>query len=205
LAFARAAAGQEVLDSLLEAEKTAYRRQRLTMAFDLQKIVDQISTHIGLLAGKKVPAPVGAADNANDLRARAKQLPEVSARFRTQLHSLLVADDRQMITERVEKAIDYFSTAIQNDLLSPLDNHMMSLKKASQVKQYLRYVRQMRNAIARKVHVIQKVTYGDLVFRSSGGVPALTPKKAHSRVEKGSSRRETLAMLKEGLKPAEIA
>jgi hypothetical protein len=204
LAFAEQTAADDSLETLLDAERRAYRHERFMGAFDLQTMVDSLSVYIAFLAGKKIPDPVGAIDNARRILRKATELQEVSQRFRTQLKPLLATDNRDAIAERVQKAIDYFVDAIHANILSVLDQHITSLKGAKQVKSYVRYVKQLRNSIARKMDDMQRVQYGDLVFKKRVVVPAM-PAKESARSVKGSSRRETLALLREGLKPAEIA
>ena len=209
LDFARREAPENELASLLDKEKNEYQYLQLTKTFDLQKLRDTIAAYVQYAQGKQLPDMDEAMKNAREMLRSAEELNNVAVKFQQQVMTLLHSGQEDKLVERVSKAIDYFSKEISAQLLSPLDRHIAGLKGARKVKKYLKYVRQLRNAVARKINVIQKVQYGQTVFHPGAVEVAITDanneRGSKARAEKGSSLRQTLSMLKAGSKPIEIA
>jgi hypothetical protein len=211
LDFARRESGEHALGQLLEKEKQDFRNLQLSQTFDFQKLIDACESFVGYVQGKQIPDPAGTTANARTMAQSAAALQEIALKFQDQLKSILASDTNERLQERVGKAIEYFSGHLAKELLEPLDHHILSLKGARKVKKYLKYVRQLRNSVARKINSVQKVQYGDVVFNAAA-VEIATAQDDTSRgerkgqkPEKGSSLRETLALLKSGLKLSDIA
>jgi uncharacterized protein YpbB len=122
---------------------------------------------------------------------------------------LLDPSQEALLTDRVRKAIDYFSKSMMEQLFIPLEAHIQSLKGAKKVRQYLKRVRLLRNVIAKKVNAIGKVQYGEVRFNPAavevGLIENVQKDERKERPPKGSSLGETLAMLQGGMRPSEIA
>ena len=208
LEFSKRESAENELISLLEKEKTEFQHLQLTRTFDLQKLVDNIQSYVVYIQGKQIPGTGKAAHNAAAMLQCSEQLQEVAAKFQLQMLDLLHAGHEDKLRERVRKAIDYFSKSLTDQILDPLENHIASLKGAKKVKQYLKYVRQLRNAVVRKINSINKAHYGQVVFNSTAAELVITDinrRERKAKGEKGSSLRETVALLKQGIKPPDIA
>lgn len=206
--FARREAGEDELTLLLRKAKLEFQHEQLTRTFDLQRLIESIGAHLQYVQGKQLPDVARAAAKIREILRRAEELQVVALKFQQQMRSLLDANNEAQLQERVSKAIDYFSGALTQEVLSPIDEHIALLKGAKKVKQYLKHVRVFRNGIARRINDIQKVTYGEVVFNASAKPVALTDAglgERKKRPEKGASLKETLSMLKSGLKIAEVA
>ncbi|HEY9488077.1 MAG TPA: helix-turn-helix domain-containing protein, partial [Chryseosolibacter sp.] len=208
ISFARKEAGETELTRLLEREKLEFQHLQLTKTFDLQKLSDSIGNYVQYLQGKQLPDIEQAVSNARDMLRHAVELQNVALKFQQQMKTLLRDEQDDKLRERVSKAIEYFSKSLTEQVLDLLENHIVSLKGVKKTKQYLKYVRQLRNAIARQINSIQKVKYGGQAFNPSAvelSIANVNVPERGKAAEKGSSLRETLTMLKTGMKPFDIA
>ena len=206
--FARKEAGETELTRLLEREKLEFQHLQLTKTFDLQKLSDSIGNYVQYLQGKQLPDIEQAVSNARDMLRHAVELQNVALKFQQQMKTLLRDEQDDKLRERVSKAIAYFSKSLTEQVLDPLEKHIVSLKGFKKIKQYLKYVRQLRNAIARQINSIQKVKYGGQAFNPSAvelSIANVNVSERGKNAEKGSSLRETLTMLRTGMKPFDIA
>ncbi|MEX2235246.1 MAG: helix-turn-helix domain-containing protein [Cyclobacteriaceae bacterium] len=206
LEFARREADDVELERLLQKEKLDFKNLQLAMTFDLQKLVDSVANYLQYLQGKLIPDPKGATGNARNMHHHVEELQKIALKFQQQMKDLVQSAQEEKLIERVNKAIAYFSRSLTDELLDSLDQHITSIKGAKKVKKYLKYVRQLRNAVARKIDSIQKVQYGEVVFNPAAIEMAVAQENSRSeKQEKGSSLRETLSLLRSGMRPVEIA
>jgi len=211
LDFAKREAGEDELDRVLQKEKVGFKNAQLTRIFDLQKLVDTFQNYLQYLPGKQLPDIKEAIANARSMIHQGEELQKIAVKFQQQIEVLLNEEQEEKLKDRVSKAIAYFSNSLTDDLLAPLDNHLATLKAAKKVRKYLKYVRQLRNAVARKINSIQRAQYGEVVFNPAAVEIAVSNPDVRGgnmrqeKAEKGSSLRETLALLKTGMKPPEIA
>ena len=211
LEFARHEADDDELGRILEKEKREFQNQQLAKSFDLQKLADDFGNYLKYIPGKKLPDTEGTFANAKGMFQQLNQLQLVAEKFQQQMISLMREEQEEKLKERVNKAIVYFVQILTDEVLGPMDAHIHSLKGAKKVNKYLKNVRQLRNAVARKINGIQQAQYGEVVFNPSAVEIAMADESVsrehtrHEKTEKGSSLRETLSLLKTGMKPVEIA
>ena len=208
LEFARRESSENELASILDREKKDFQYLQLTKTFDLQKLADKFESYVKYAEGKQLPALEKSLINARDMRRAVDDLQNIAMKFQQQAMALLVSEQIDKLEDRVNKAVRYFSNKIADQLLHPLEKHIASLKGTRKVKQYVRVVRQLRNAVARKITALQEISYGDAQVNTSASERAIADIVAKGRkekVEKGSSLRETLLMLREGITLSSIA
>ncbi len=209
LAFARRETGDDALPSLLERAKTEFQHLQLVRTFDLQTLVENIRDYVQYVQGKHLPQIEKAVAAGREMLRHAEELQVVATKFQQQMNSLLDPSQEALLTDRVRKAIDYFSKSMMEQLFIPLEAHIQSLKGAKKVRQYLKRVRLLRNVIAKKVNAIGKVQYGEVRFNPTavevGLIENVQKDERKERPPKGSSLGETLAMLQGGMRPSEIA
>lgn len=207
LAFARQEAADGALAGILEKGKIEFQNEQLVRTFDLSKLEEQIRSHLEFLPGRKLPDINTAISQIRCILVQAEDLQKVSVKFQQQMKSLLEEDQDEKLKERMVKAIDYFSKKLSDEVLAIIDSHINDLKGAKKISKYLKHVRRLRNAVVRKINAIQKVHYGEVVFNPSAvDIPVVADTIAQTeKPEKGSSIRETLALLKSGMKPFDVA
>jgi hypothetical protein len=209
LEFAKREARQEELRQLLEQEKRYFQYAQLTGTFDLRKLEEALSNYLKYLPGRQLPGLDEAIAGARAMSGQLESLQKVAVKFQQQMNALLQSAQEAQLMERVNKAIAYFTKTLTEDILQTLDDHITSAKSAKKVKKHLKYVRHLRNSVARKINSIQKIQYGEVVFNSAAIEVAVMQEDNTSgkkeKQEKGSSLRETLALLKTGMKPGDVA
>jgi uncharacterized protein YpbB len=143
------------------------------------------------------------------MHSQLASLQTIAVKFQQQMKSLLQSEQEDQLIGRVNKAIAYFTKTLTEEILLSLDHHIAAVKSGKKVKKHLKYVRQLRNSVARKINNLQKVQFGEIVFNPAAvEVPVMQENVTggkREKQEKGSSLRETLSLLKSGMKPAEVA
>lgn len=210
LEFARRESAQDHLISLLEKDKREFQNMQLSRTFDLQKVVDVMQEYVQYLPARQIPELKTATAKARDMLRHAEELQKVAVKFQQQMMELLASGEETRLAERIPKATEYFIANLTNNFLEPLDRHLAALKGVKKVGKYVRYVRQLRNVIARKINSVRNAHYGDVVFNRSAAERVITEDRnvragTRVNVEKGKSLRQTLALFKRGMRPAEIA
>jgi ATP-dependent exoDNAse (exonuclease V) alpha subunit len=157
LEFARKEADAESLRRILHREKLEYRNEQLKKSFDLDSLHGAFTAYVQFLRGRQIPNPRDTAANARVMLARIAELQQVVVKFQHQMNELLKSEQEAILAERVQKAVRYFTKSITDEILAPLDAHLVSLKGAKKVRKYLKHVRQLKNAVARKIDVIATV------------------------------------------------
>lgn len=209
LEFAKREAREEELRQLLEQEKRYFQHTQLTGTFDLRKLEEAFSGYLKYLPGRPLPGLDEAIAGARAMSGQLESLQKVAVKFQQQMHELLQSAQQAQLIERVNKAIAYFTKTLTEDILKTLDDHITLAKSAKKVKKHLKYVRHLRNSVARKINSIQKIQYGEVVFNSAAIEVAVMQEDStgekKEKQEKGSSLRETLTLLKAGMKPGDVA
>jgi hypothetical protein len=209
LSFAKREAGEEELDRMLALEKLAFQNVQLAKTFDLEKLIKTLGDYIEYIPGKKISSAEVAMANAKKMLAIVEEQQNVALRFQQQMTSLLGGNQQDKLIERVTRAIEYFSNKLAEEVLALLDHHIASLKGAPKVKKYLKHVRQIRLVIVKKINAILEVQYEGVKFNPSAVTMSVAEdvviSEKNRKAEKGSSLRETLAMLKSGLTVKDVA
>ncbi|HEU5147999.1 MAG TPA: helix-turn-helix domain-containing protein [Chryseosolibacter sp.] len=207
LEFATKASREEELTAMLQKDKRDYQNALLAKTFDFDRLVDAVRNYVQYLPVRQIPELAEAISRARTMLHQIEEQQKVALKFQQQMLDLLAADDEAKLTERVSKAIGYFSKSLSDSLLTPLDDHIAALKRVKKIKKYLKHVRELRNAVARKITTITKAQYGDAVFDSGPDeiVVQAIPRRRKSREVKVDTYQQTLAMWRQGMKPEDIA
>jgi hypothetical protein len=211
IAFAEKSASENLLQEILDKEKRKYWAENLLKAFDWGKIITSFFQWKEQVPTKKLPDTGTAIAIAKKLYQQAQEQYKVAVSFQEKLKILLLEDTETvnlpLLQERVTKAIAWFSKALAEELLKPLQVHIQSFQYAIKTKQYLAELQTVQAVTWQKLLKIQQVTYGDIVFWKEENpykffAPNTTPKQAYknkkSQPEKGSSQRLSLSLFEEG-------
>jgi uncharacterized protein YpbB len=122
----------------------------------------------------------------------------------------LAGGDKDLLQQRVNKAILYFAKALVDDVVFPLQEHIASLRFASKVTKYVKELRTTEAVILQHLEKLNKIVYGDLVFvqyEAPTVKPQLvaTTKNKKEKLVKGASKEDTLSLYREGKSMEEIA
>ena len=208
-------ANTEQLDELLEREKYKHWSSALIKVFDWNKLTAALYKWTQQIPGKKLPDIQHTLQLAQALLVKAREQSGVAQKFQRQLEQLL-SDARQtnetaLLEERMRKAVSFFSTALMEEILRPLQDHMRSLQYSARISKYKEEVRELQGLVWAQMQKLQESRYGELTFGVPGtydqfdpGDRAVKGKPATKEV-KGSSQQITYELFKEGKKLNEIA
>lgn len=217
IAFAEKSASENVLQEILDKEQKKYWADNLLKAFEWGKIVTTFFQWKESLHGKKLPDTGTAIALAKKLYQQTQAQYQVASNFQEKLKTILLEEtgnvNLPLLQERVTKAIAWFSKALAEEVLRPLQAHIQSFLYANKTKQYLAELRMIEGVTWQKLLKIQQATYGDIVFwkaenpyqffAPSSNQPTYNQKK--NQPVKGSTQRLSLSLFKEGKSIADIA
>lgn len=206
--FASRENSMEEIQKILTEEKPKYAAQLLLKTFEWRKLVVELQLFEELTEDKKLPEKEMFESVIETMIEKAKSQQEVASKFTTQLIEILQTNpiDTNLLNERVTKAKMYFAKALHDELIQPINNLQNFLKGKSKVKQYARAVNEIENIVWKKLHDVQRITFGEMNF----DVPQIERKQKiisekKVKAEKGSSKLETLEFYKTGKSISEIA
>jgi len=208
IAFASRENSIAEIRKILADEKPRYAAQLLVRTFDWQKIVIALEEFDELTKTKKIPDKELFENTIRLMLEKAKEQQEVSEKFIIQLEKKFTEEqiDQNWLNTKVTNAKKYFAQRIHDELVEPVNGLQLYLKGKTKVRKYSLQVNELETFLWKKISDIQRATFGDLTFE----VDAIERKQvaalpAKAKVEKGSSRLETLEFYRQGMKTAEIA
>ena len=169
---------------------------------------------------------------AKEMYNKAAVIFEVGLNFQEQLDKIFRLGDetqkRQLLKERTEKAVAYFTEEITDKLLLPTLLHLVRLPDPHRMHLYKRALTELRDRLLDTLDKFSRTTYDNLVFdlpepvyrkrmaeAEKTGEPAKAPKpgkkpkkavaKKNAKVPKPRTEDETLLLYKEGKRVSEIA
>ena len=209
LAFAEREAVDTYLEQLLKEEKEKYQADVLVKTFNWSKVVSALHQWRALIPGKKLPDADAAISICNELVAKATEQSIVAEKFQTQLRQVLQAGNKDLLQQRVNKAILYFSKLLVDEIILPLQNHLSTLRFASKVVKYTKEVRVLEAIILLQLQKLNTIAFGDLLFvqyeAPAVKPPTILSKTKKEKPQKGASHRDTLTLYREGKSVEEIA
>ena len=206
--FASREYSMEEIQRILTEEKPKYAAQLLIKTFEWRKLVVELQLFEELTEEKKLPEKEMFSSVIKSMVEKVKLQHEVASRFISKLVDILQATpvDSILLNERVTKAKVFFAKALHDELIKPVNGLQSFLKGKSKVKLYARAVDEIENIIWKKLHDVQRITFGEMNFdvpQIERTQPLVPLKKV--KVEKGNSKIETLEFYKQGKNISEIA
>ena len=225
LDFVKKEATENELQHILEQEQKAFVQQSLLKGFNWQKIQDRLQQHTENLMQRQLPNKEQNILWTRQMLAQTASLSEVSQKFVRQLEQLYAVANGgyQLLYDRTKAAVDYFSKAVDEQLITPVEQHFEASKKEKKVKKYLNELLELKTLFLRQkqvlLHTLQLAEAllhadEDLLLRAQEihQPVAVTVKetddqaaKTTSRLPKGETARLSLQLYKEGKTIAEIA
>jgi hypothetical protein len=212
IAFAQKEANDDHLAEILEKEKYNHWGTALVKLFDWSKILGSLNDWIEIIPEKKLPDVPGTLALAQEILIRAKIQSDVAAKFKKQLEAILpgAPSDPALLIERMTKAITFFSKAIAEEILGPLQEHVASIRYVSRITKYKETVHSLESQVYQFLQRLLQSEYGTLKFNTeldySSYEPGAQPeqKKGEKRV-KGDSKITTLELYRSGKTIPEVA
>jgi hypothetical protein len=202
------------LQLLLDKEKRIFGANSLVKMFSWQRLLAVLQEHAAWLSGKKLPDMESAYAISRQLLDKAAQQQQVAQKFRQQLsgllESLVESGDISALQERMTRAVGYFTQAIHDELIMPLQGHIATAK-ASRQRKYLAQLEALEASLWAKLQQLWESGYENLRFNEgltdfSKHRQQLPPAKpAKQKAEAGNSRRGSLELYLGGKSIGEIA
>lgn len=232
IAFAKKEAVAGELQRLLEKEQLQYHASTILKAFEWDKLLDTLHSYAELVPDKKLPDIANVITLSKTLIQKAENHSQVADKFRQQLQPLLdhtlQTGNTALLEERISRAIVYFTKAVEEELLQPLQDHIVSLAHAAKVKKYLSEVSGIEASVRRYLQRLVRLQYGELVFVKDLSVysrydnfeamPLPDKENEHDKQHKqqdkkekkekppkGQSQQESLSLFRNGINISEIA
>lgn len=214
----------EIVEQTLEKEQRSYISSSLLRAFEWSRLTEQLQTHYDAYAHREFPGRVAAAGLAKSWVEDALNQKDTAQKFIRQLEQLLPeaeADGYAQLHQRAEAAAAWFTSRLDERLLGPLTQHIADIRTQKKTKKYLQELTTLKTVFTRKRQQIEDAL--QLVGGLSGGVSTsrllavlgndrrsrdphpVSEETPHGRPEKGSTRKISLQLYKEGVPIDEIA
>jgi len=206
----------KILDNILKEEKPAYCATQLKKYFDWSPFIRALHALNELASEKKIPKQDEAQAMMANMCSRAIEQQEIAQNFIKELNRILFVPDVNIdyLKERVGKGIVYFHSDVQQQIILPIEKHLLSLKNASKVKAYLKKATEIYQTLLRLLERLEQVRYGEINLAEGLGFERFQLQESHEeesvsekkkRPEKGDTQRLTLSLFNEGKSVKEIS
>jgi uncharacterized protein YpbB len=201
---------EDIVQQMLKAEKERYEHQQLVLLFDVEKINDEIGRWADKVPTKKLPAVAEADDLSKTLVTKSAELSSIAEKFQKQLEQLLneahISGNYESVYDRTQKAVNYFTDFLKNELFVPLRNHIESLKGKKKVKKYLTDVKELAQLLIKKKDKLKTARLGAKSFyEAKENEEADEVFFIRTKKEKGNSALESLELFRKGFDVNKIA
>lgn len=204
------------LEHVLEAEKMEYARYRLRRLFNFDDLAEHVEEWLGWLAEKDIPEKENVYQLINRTKDASAHMRDVSSKFSAQLNRILEEVYRKtqptdVLVERCEKAITYFTDYLFTELIEPTHAHLQAVAFKAKLKTYTRFIQSVNNRYWALLNQLYSAKFGDVILFPHP--PKHKPEQlamveaigVDSKIKKGDTYQETLLLHKQGLKAADIA
>ncbi|HEV3325542.1 MAG TPA: helix-turn-helix domain-containing protein [Puia sp.] len=216
-----------VVEQQLEQEQLAFISSALLRTFDWTRLSAQLQDHFDGYAHRQFPGKIAAIELAKTWLDNTLAQQDTAQKFTRQLEQLLPeaeTDGYQRLQQRTEAAATWFIRLIDDQLLSPLQQHIGEIRIKQKTKKYLQDLHALKMICVRKrqqiedsLQLIAGLQKGVGATRLLAGLeenrrnrqslppPAEEPSPTPGRPQKGNTHRISLRLYKEGIPVAEIA
>jgi hypothetical protein len=219
----------EIIEQTLEQEQRSFISATLLKTFDWSRLTEQLQLHYDGYAHREFPGRLAATRLTKEWVDHALTQQETAQKFIRQLEQLLPdaeTDSYIQLHQRAEAGAAWFTQRLDEQLIKPLTQHIADTRKLKKTKQYLQDLTTLKLVLTRKrqqledalqlvaglrqgISTTKLLTGLDTDRRSRDPLPANNPsaraETPPGRPEKGSTRRITLQLYKEGTPIDEIA
>lgn len=157
--FVASRAKEKDLTEKLDADRKAYLTRLTSASFDLSELITSFRVHEHSFNKQENRSLKQRYHQwTKDLLAEVLPLKEVSESFVRQVQKITngEGDYLPLLTERVEKATEYFTPLLQK-ISKNLINHEMNLKDKSKLKTYRKELKELEQAVFNKKESLRKV------------------------------------------------
>lgn len=158
IAFSQQQVEDEEITRELKIEQELYIQKTLMQAFNLEKVLRLFSEHEQQVSSKIFPDESNVGEWAVDMISRIEAQKEISEKFIARLTSLFESaspENLQMIVERSEAAVNYFSNQLA-DWKKSIESQVNIYKTKKRVKKYLLILNDLSKILQKKEHLLKQ-------------------------------------------------
>ena len=232
IGFTESRLADNVLEEQLQQEQIFYISESLLRSFSWSKLVELLQTNHEESHHRQISDRIKAIELARQWLDKATLQQETAAKFSRQLDQLLASaeeDGYRQLQQRIQAGVTYFIKALEEELLTPLQQHISEIKVKQKVKKYLQTLQEIKIVLTRKkqqieeaLQVVVALTKGvdathllselqeqrkarEEALETSLASPTDGAAASGGRPPKGETNRTSLRLYKEGTPIAEIA
>lgn len=207
--FAQKEANDTYLESLLKEEKERYQTEVLIKTFNWSKVIRALLEWKELIGSKRLPDTDSFMALNAGIVEKAQQQAGIAEKFQQQLSQIVQSGNTELLYERVNKAVLYLAKALAEEVLLPMQEHLLSLQYASKVKKYYKEVQAIEMIVTNQLQKLNNLQYRDFEFVKYEFKPiahrSVIKEPQKGKPEKGASHRDSLLLYREGKTMQEIA
>jgi hypothetical protein len=147
LDFMRDSTSMDALQSVYQNEKHQYLYSIIVKAFEWSAISHQVIELLESIDQKNIPHKEDAIALMQSINIWLEYNKKVNLTFKRHLYTWMKEasdqNDYTHVYQRVKDASDYFTTKMQDDIISPLELHIQATRKLKKVKKYLKEIQQL--------------------------------------------------------------
>lgn len=209
----------------LRQDQLDFISRSLLQAFDWTRVTSRLQDHYAGYTHRQFPGRITAMEQAKTWVDHSLTIQETAGKFIRQLETLLPEADKDgyhRLSERTTAAAAWFIRLLDEQLISPLQQHIGSLTARQKTKKYLQDLRALQTFFLRKRQQLEdslKIVTGLQKGEDTGRLldnldedrkqrtpPAsATEQEASAKPQKGDTHRTSLRLYKEGIPINEIA
>ncbi len=204
------------LHNVLSEAKGEYANYLLKRLFSFNKLAEKMNEWKELLFEKDIPEKEKAVALYENVFAQIESINTTAWKFQNQLEKLIAAVERDPantaeLRARCQKAVEYFTETIFNQLIKPVHEHTQALAYKSKVKKYVRQVQLLEETFWQKINQLyfakfldEKVYNGEIKFTKES-LKSIVSSVTSGKKEKGGTFNDTLDLFRQGISLEEIA
>lgn len=207
LDFYKSIAFDSDIDALLESSKLKYDNFQLKASFAFQKYLDNIiecqKYVVDKIDGKHALDIISFVKN---LKTSFSNIIQTSNKFQAQLESLYGDSDNDVITQRADSAIRYFTDEINSKIILPIESVIDKYKSEGDIRKHLKSFVNLCDEFWFLMQHLYSIKYkNEKVF--TGEIKYKPERKIQSKTKykKGDTYAETLELFKAGKSLKQIA
>jgi hypothetical protein len=156
LEFSEAELNEEKLEPLLKVEQQQYLLEGIIRIFDWSIVQEEFDGFRKKLEDSKIKSIDKILDEFDRLYGTLDYQQSIGVKFAAQLKNLVLQNDFENMTKRIEQGVMYFSQVAENELILPLSDLYVQLKAKKKVKKHLKKLEQLISLVKSLQDVFRK-------------------------------------------------
>lgn len=189
----------EVLKESLKNDQKEYVRSILYQAFDYHQLRFEVAEFMSVLPERSVPDKDMTFKLFQKVSSLVIEHMKTADKFKGQLLRLweeVQNDDYQELETRVEAAVKYFSTGLQQQAIEPVEKYLKGLKLKSRVKKHLTESKMVLDMLQSKVGQLEEASSLAVGLKGEDHLSTVFEKIAKDRLSRRSEKKQSSVKVK---------